>query len=251
MLEQHPVGYAIAADNPASNALGGFKEGSTAHWGWRQCMATPDEISTKVWSTTSDTNFHDVWIIVCTIIHDFTCTWYCSGYVYVNGSSVRMTCNWELWKTTSSSALYWKTLTHADNSRVRHQSQDFSDGSQVLQPMQWCPTEWYVCPVHDTCTIAFMGMLVQFFVYSFTNVAIGVHTTSIGWTFGTRWRWTLAEFDAPPAHCWLPSSTKDYSWWSWLLTASHWWASQYVQDLVSRSNHSSEVSLHGPYAKAH
>ena len=39
---------AIAADNLASNALGGFKEGSTAHRGCRQCMATPDDISTKV-----------------------------------------------------------------------------------------------------------------------------------------------------------------------------------------------------------
>ena len=39
---------AIAADNLASNALGGFKEGSTANRGCRQCMATPDEISTKV-----------------------------------------------------------------------------------------------------------------------------------------------------------------------------------------------------------
>lgn len=36
----------LPADNLASNVLGGFKEGSTAHRGCRQCLATPSEIST-------------------------------------------------------------------------------------------------------------------------------------------------------------------------------------------------------------
>lgn len=35
----------LAADNLASNALGGFKEGSTAHRGCRHCLATPAEFS--------------------------------------------------------------------------------------------------------------------------------------------------------------------------------------------------------------
>ena len=36
----------VAADNLASNVLGGFKEGSTANRGCRHCLATPSEIST-------------------------------------------------------------------------------------------------------------------------------------------------------------------------------------------------------------
>jgi hypothetical protein len=35
----------VAADNLASNALGGFKEGSTAKRGCRHCLATPSEIA--------------------------------------------------------------------------------------------------------------------------------------------------------------------------------------------------------------
>lgn len=35
----------VVADNLASNLLGGFKEGSTAHRGCRQCNATPSEFS--------------------------------------------------------------------------------------------------------------------------------------------------------------------------------------------------------------
>lgn len=34
----------VPADNLASNLLGGFKEGSTAHRGCRHCLATPAEI---------------------------------------------------------------------------------------------------------------------------------------------------------------------------------------------------------------
>ena len=34
---------AMSADNLASCALGGFKEGSTAEHGCRQCMTTPDD----------------------------------------------------------------------------------------------------------------------------------------------------------------------------------------------------------------
>ena len=33
----------ISADNPASSACGGFKEGSTAYRFCRQCLATSDE----------------------------------------------------------------------------------------------------------------------------------------------------------------------------------------------------------------
>lgn len=36
----------VAADNLASNALGGFKEGSTANRGCRHCLATPAEFCT-------------------------------------------------------------------------------------------------------------------------------------------------------------------------------------------------------------
>ena len=36
----------VPADNLASNALGGFKEGSTAHRGCRHCLATPSEMKT-------------------------------------------------------------------------------------------------------------------------------------------------------------------------------------------------------------
>ena len=36
----------VSADNLASNALGGFKEGSTAHRGCRQCLATRSEMKT-------------------------------------------------------------------------------------------------------------------------------------------------------------------------------------------------------------
>lgn len=35
----------VPADNLASNALGGFKEGSTAYRGCRHCLATPPEIA--------------------------------------------------------------------------------------------------------------------------------------------------------------------------------------------------------------
>ena len=35
----------VLADNLASNAMGGFKEGSTAHRGCRQCLSTPPEIA--------------------------------------------------------------------------------------------------------------------------------------------------------------------------------------------------------------
>ena len=34
----------VPADNLASNVLGGFKEGSTAHRGCRHCLATPAEL---------------------------------------------------------------------------------------------------------------------------------------------------------------------------------------------------------------
>ena len=34
----------VSADNLASNAMGGFKEGSTAYRGCRQCLATPDQL---------------------------------------------------------------------------------------------------------------------------------------------------------------------------------------------------------------
>lgn len=43
----------MPADNLASNALGGFKEGSTAHCGCRQCFATPPEMK----SIFNDTEF--------------------------------------------------------------------------------------------------------------------------------------------------------------------------------------------------
>ena len=55
---------------------------------------------------------------------------------------MRITCNWELWKDH-------KTAVHSIGrpwhicrqfKRVWHQSQDFSDGYQVLQPMHWCPS---------------------------------------------------------------------------------------------------------------
>ena len=36
----------VSADNLASNLLGGFKEGSTALRGCRQCLATPSEMKT-------------------------------------------------------------------------------------------------------------------------------------------------------------------------------------------------------------
>ena len=39
---------AISADNPAACSMAGFKEGSTATHGCRQCMATPQEIATEV-----------------------------------------------------------------------------------------------------------------------------------------------------------------------------------------------------------
>ena len=39
---------ATSADNLGNCALGGFKEGSTAYRGCRQCMATEDELKTKV-----------------------------------------------------------------------------------------------------------------------------------------------------------------------------------------------------------
>ena len=34
----------VSADNLASNAMGGFKEGSTANRGCRHCFATPDQL---------------------------------------------------------------------------------------------------------------------------------------------------------------------------------------------------------------
>ena len=39
---------AISVDNPAFCALGGFKEGSTAVHGCRQCMVTPEDMQTRV-----------------------------------------------------------------------------------------------------------------------------------------------------------------------------------------------------------
>ena len=39
---------ATSADNLGNCALGGFKEGSTAFRGCRQCMATVDEMKTQV-----------------------------------------------------------------------------------------------------------------------------------------------------------------------------------------------------------
>ena len=39
---------ATSADNLGNCALGGFKEGSTAYRGCRQCMATEDQMKTKV-----------------------------------------------------------------------------------------------------------------------------------------------------------------------------------------------------------
>ena len=38
----------LSADNPASSACGGFKEGSTAYWYCRQCFATVDETKSIV-----------------------------------------------------------------------------------------------------------------------------------------------------------------------------------------------------------
>lgn len=38
----------LSADNPASCAVGGFKESTAAYRMCRQCMATHDEASTKV-----------------------------------------------------------------------------------------------------------------------------------------------------------------------------------------------------------
>ena len=38
----------ISADNPASSALAGFKEGALAHHPCRHCMITSDEMSSKV-----------------------------------------------------------------------------------------------------------------------------------------------------------------------------------------------------------
>ena len=38
----------ISADNPASSALGGFKESGAAYRYCRQCLGTYDETSTKV-----------------------------------------------------------------------------------------------------------------------------------------------------------------------------------------------------------
>ena len=38
----------VSADNLASNALGGFKEGSRAHRYCRQCLGTDDETRVKV-----------------------------------------------------------------------------------------------------------------------------------------------------------------------------------------------------------
>ena len=40
---------ATSADNLGNCALGGFKEGSTAYRGCRQCMATEDQMKTKVY----------------------------------------------------------------------------------------------------------------------------------------------------------------------------------------------------------
>ena len=37
----------ISADNPASSALGGFKESGSAHRYCRQCLGTSDEASTN------------------------------------------------------------------------------------------------------------------------------------------------------------------------------------------------------------
>ncbi len=38
----------VSADNLGSNALGGFKEGSTAHRPCRQCMGTLEEMKVEV-----------------------------------------------------------------------------------------------------------------------------------------------------------------------------------------------------------
>lgn len=38
----------ITADNLAANLLGGFKEGSTAYRGCRQCTATLEDLKTRV-----------------------------------------------------------------------------------------------------------------------------------------------------------------------------------------------------------
>ena len=38
----------VSADNPASSALGGFKEGSSAHRHCRQCLGTSQETTTEV-----------------------------------------------------------------------------------------------------------------------------------------------------------------------------------------------------------
>ena len=45
-LKKYGTVCLISADNLASNLLGGFKEGSTAHRGCRHCLATPPEMST-------------------------------------------------------------------------------------------------------------------------------------------------------------------------------------------------------------
>lgn len=43
----------VLADNLASNAIGGFKESSTAYRGCRQCLATPAEMKTVFSETAS------------------------------------------------------------------------------------------------------------------------------------------------------------------------------------------------------
>lgn len=52
-IEDHPRIFQgtvalISADNPASNSLGGFKEGATAYRHCRQCMGTYDQTAKEV-----------------------------------------------------------------------------------------------------------------------------------------------------------------------------------------------------------
>ena len=51
MKEVRGTIVAVSADNPAACAIAGFKEGSTAAHGCRQCMATSKDIATEVCGT--------------------------------------------------------------------------------------------------------------------------------------------------------------------------------------------------------
>jgi hypothetical protein len=87
----------VSADNLASCALGGFKEGSTAHRGCRHCMATPDEISSKV-----SNNYEDILSVNTITVY----------YIYtISHSSPRKKWNWGRWMSTEPNAAFWRTIT--------------------------------------------------------------------------------------------------------------------------------------------